>query len=67
MNQTDIIAQWSAIYGLVFLTPVTPPLAKSAMDLPEWDSPTMAIAKAFARPCSVVEFADLILKRRVEL
>lgn len=80
MNQAEVIAQLQTIFDTVFLEPVVLTPAISARDVPEWDSLThislmVAVEKAFAvrfrvgeveNAQNIGEFADLILKRKLE-
>jgi acyl carrier protein len=80
MNQSEVISELQKIFDTVFLEPVVVTPAISAHDVPEWDSLThislmVAVEKTFnirfrvgevENTKNVGEFADLILKRRLE-
>jgi len=80
MNQADVIAQLQTIFDTVFLEPVVLTPTISAKDVPEWDSLThislmVAVEKSFGvrfrvgeveNTKNVGDFADLILKRKLE-
>ena len=80
MNQAEVIAQLQTIFDTVFLEPVALTPAISAKDVPEWDSLThislmVSVEKSFGvrfrvgeveNAKNVGEFADLILKRKLE-
>ena len=80
MNQAEVIAQLQTIFDNLFLEPVVLTPAISAKDVPEWDSLThislmVAVEKSFGvrfrvgeveNAKNVGEFADLILKLKVE-
>jgi acyl carrier protein len=80
MNQAEVIAKLQTIFDTVFLEPVVLTPAISAQDVPEWDSLThislmVAVEKAFGvrfrvgeveNTKNVGEFADLIVKRKLE-
>ncbi len=80
MNQAEAIAKLQTIFNDLFLEPVTVTPALSAKDVPEWDSLmhislVVSVEKAFGvrfrvgeveATKNVGEFADLILKRKLE-
>jgi acyl carrier protein len=80
MNQAEVIAKLQTIFDTVFLEPVVLTPAISARDVPEWDSLThislmVSVEKAFGvrfrvgeveNAKNVGEFADLIIKRKLE-
>ena len=80
MNQAEVIAKLQAIFDTVFLEPVVLTAAISAKDVPEWDSLThislmVSVEKAFGvrfrvgeveNSKNIGEFADLIIKRKLE-
>ena len=80
MNQAEVIAQLQTVFDTVFLEPVALTPAISAKDVPEWDSLThislmVSVEKSFGvrfrvgeveNAKNVGEFADLILKRKLE-
>jgi acyl carrier protein len=80
MNQAEVIAQLQTIFDTVFLEPVVLTPTISAKDVPEWDSLThislmVAVEKSFGvrfrvgeveNTKNVGDFADLILKRKLE-
>jgi acyl carrier protein len=80
MNQAEVIAQLQAIFDDIFLEPVVLTPEISAKDVPEWDSLThislmVAVEKSFGvrfrvgeveNARNVGEFANLILKRKLE-
>lgn len=80
MNQAEVIAKLQTIFDTVFLEPVLLTPEVSAKDVPEWDSLThislmVAVEKAFGvrfrvgeveNTQNVGEFANLILKRKLE-
>ena len=80
MTQAEVIAQLQTIFDTVFLEPVALTPAISAKDVPDWDSLThsslmVAVEKSFGvrfrvgeveNAKNVGEFADLILKRKLE-
>ena len=80
MNQAEVIAQLQTIFDTVFLEPVVLTPVISAKDVPEWDSLThislmVAVEKSFGvrfrvgeveNTKNVGDFADLILKRKLE-
>jgi acyl carrier protein len=80
MNQAEVIAKLQTLFDDLFLEPVTVTPALSAKDVPEWDSLmhislVVSVEKAFGvrfrvgeveATKNVGEFADLILKRKLE-
>ncbi len=80
MNQAEVIAQLQTIFDTVFLEPVALTPAISAKDVPEWDSLThislmVSVEKSFGvrfrvgeveNAKNIGEFADLIIKRKLE-
>ena len=80
MNQAEVIAKLQAIFDSIFLEPGVLTPATSAKDVPEWDSLThisliVVVENAFGvrfhvgeveKTKNLGEFADLILKRKIE-
>jgi len=80
MNQAEVITKLQTIFDTVFLEPVVLTPEVGAKDVPEWDSLThislmVAVEKAFGvrfrvgeveNTKNVGEFANLILKRKLE-
>ena len=80
MNQAEVIAQLQTIFDTIFLEPVVLTPAISAQDVPEWDSLThislmVSVEKSFGvrfrvgeieNAKNIGEFADLIIKRKLE-
>jgi acyl carrier protein len=81
MSQSEVIAKLQTIFDDLFLEPVHLTPTISAKDVSEWDSLMqisllLAVEKAFAirfhvgeaeNARNIGEFADLILRRRVEI
>jgi acyl carrier protein len=80
MNQAEVIARLQTIFDTTFLDPVVLTPATSAKDVPEWDSLkhislVMMVEKEFSvrfrvgeveTTKNIGEFADLIIKRKLE-